>query len=60
MKESRLNYKAKRPKGFDSYSDEKNHHTSSRSKTQQREREVRNIDRAIRTKDLRVLMEDTD
>lgn len=61
MKESRLTYKAKRPtKGFESYSDERNHHISSRSKTQQREREVRTIDRAIRTKDLRSLMEDTD
>lgn len=57
MKESRVNYKAKRPKGYDSFDGEKLHHDSSRYKTQQRNKEVRNIDRAIRTKDYRALLE---
>lgn len=57
MKDSRVNYKAKRPKGYDSLDGEKSHHFSSRNKMQQRNKEVKSIDRAIRTKDYRALLE---
>lgn len=57
MKESRMSYKAERPKGYRGFEEEKLHHTSSRYKTEQRNKEVRNIDRAIRTKDYKALLD---
>lgn len=61
MKESRLNYKAAKQhdkyKGFD-YDETKSHHYNSKSKASRKNKEVRNMERAIRTKDLRALMED--
>jgi hypothetical protein len=57
MKDSRINYKAKRPKGYDGFDNERTHHVNSRSKMQQKSKEVKTIDRAIRTKDLRALLE---
>lgn len=61
MKESRLNYKASKQhdkyKGFD-YDETKSHHYNSKSKAGRKNKEVRNIERAIRTKDLKALMED--
>lgn len=60
MKESRLNYKATKKhdkyKGFEY--DERSHHYNSKSKATQKNKEVRNIERAIRMKDMRALMED--
>ncbi len=57
MKDSRANYKAKRPKNNDGRDGDKSHHESSRYKMHQRNKEVRSIDRAIRTKDYRTLLE---
>jgi hypothetical protein len=60
MKESRLNYKATKKhdkyKGFE-YDDPKSHHYNSKSRASQKNKEVRNIERAIRMKDMRALME---
>jgi hypothetical protein len=60
MKESRLNYQVKRPKVSNGGDGEKQHHVSSRSKMEIRQREVRKLDRAIRSKDYRALLEDID
>lgn len=60
MKESRLTYKVKRPKTFKDFDGEREHHANSKSKMERRSQEVKNIDRAIRSKDIRALLEDID
>jgi len=59
MKESRLNYKVKRPKSFKDFDSEREHHAN-KSRMDKRNQEVRNIDRAIKTKDIKALLEDID
>ena len=60
MKESRLNYKVfkKHDKYKGSDSEDKFLHYHNKNKTSQKNKEIRDIDRAIRTKDYKSLMED--
>lgn len=57
MKDSRLNYKVKRPKNKD-FEGERVSHYANRHKIEQRNKEVRDIDKIIRTRDYKALLQE--